>query len=171
MTSTQNMNFKCWPSLLLVMDQKVPLRSREQMKMVRGHIRIEFELCFKRTIFENEFLWMPFFWDRSPLNASCSFSSFRFRFLSTSWHIAKNKKKRHISSNLTKVVFHDIGVHSEAKIHVRLFFLNFLSVSYLKDSQEKLSLSPKYNRRNITLFGLIGVRSSRFKNWNTLFAS
>ena len=93
-----------------------------------------------------------FFLDRSPLNASCSFSSFRFRFLSTSWHIAKNKKKRHISSNLTKVVFHDIGVHSEAKIHVRLFFLNFLSVSYLKDSQEKLSLSPKYNRRNIAVW-------------------
>ena len=133
------------------------------MKMVRGHIRIEFELCFKRTIFENEFLWMPFFLDRSPLNASCSFSSFRFRFLSTSWHIAKNKKKRHISSNLTRVVFHDIGVQSEAKIHLRSFFLNFLSVSYLNDSQEKLSLSPKYSRRSIALFGLIGVRSSKLK--------
>ena len=106
---------------------------------------------------------MPFFLDRSPLNASCSFSSFRFRFLSTSWHIAKNKKKRHISSNLTRVVFHDIGVQSEAEIHLRSFFLNFLSVSYLNDSQEKLSLSPKYSRRNIALFGLIGVRSSKLK--------
>ena len=107
---------------------------------------------------------MPFFFDRSPLNASCSFSSFRFRFLSTSWHIAKNKKKRHISSNLTRVVFHDMGVQSEAKIHLRPFFLNFFNcVSYLNDSQEKLSLSPKYSRRNIALFGLIDVRSSKLK--------
>ena len=83
--------------------------------------------------------------------------------MSTSWHIAKNKMKRHISSNLTRVVFHDIGVQSEAKIHLRSFFLNFLSVSYLNDSQEKLSLSPKYSRRNIALFGLIGVRSSKLK--------
>ena len=34
--NTQNMNFKCWPSLLLVMDQRVVLRYKEQMKMVRN---------------------------------------------------------------------------------------------------------------------------------------
>ena len=33
--STQNMNFKCWPSLLLVMDQRVLLLSGEQKKMVK----------------------------------------------------------------------------------------------------------------------------------------
>ena len=33
--STQNMNFKCWPSVLKVMDQRVQWWLREQRKMVR----------------------------------------------------------------------------------------------------------------------------------------
>ena len=32
--NTLNMNFKCWPSLLLVMDQTVLLFSEQQWKMV-----------------------------------------------------------------------------------------------------------------------------------------
>ena len=38
--STQNMNFKCWPSLLLVMDQRVLLLAGEQKKMVKSYIFI-----------------------------------------------------------------------------------------------------------------------------------
>ena len=36
--STQNMNFKCWRSRLMVMDQRVQLWWREQWKMVRNLI-------------------------------------------------------------------------------------------------------------------------------------
>ena len=168
--STQNMNFKSRPLLLLVMDQRALLRSREQRKMVRGHIQIEFK-CWIQA----ESLWKRisselFFFGRREWNRSLSRTllTFRVKRVSFFWRFFRQQKKALFLLILCRkclIIWMCKLQMGSMRDLCHFHVLGYLVWQFTKGK----SFETKKKPGNIALFGLVCVRFLRFQILNIFF--